>query len=160
MPHILVLRGPTRAGKSTLARSIEGQPPDHFVLLQSDNPPSHVNPRPAQVEMWGSWVQEHLTAGQNVLLDCDLQAEWEARVLAQTSGVSLPGPDILIVRLWLSIAAAISRRNNMPIDDVIRFHTGHGAPPFPPERQVNTDGKSPGDVKVEVLELVCAKWPT
>ena len=155
----MVLRGPTRAGKSTLARRLEGQSPDRFVVVASDNPPSHPNNRIAQVGLWGQLVREQWAAGQNVLLDCDLQAPWEATQLMLALGLPRPDSDVLIIRLSVPLEAALSRRSNLTPAEVAHYHQCWNAPPIAGELQLDTNGKDPGEVMADAIQMIRGKWP-
>jgi hypothetical protein len=172
MPHLLVVRGPSRAGKSSLAKSLEDRFPDHFGIVLTDHlppPEGYPNPpktqveldarRTAQVVLWGRLVRDFMDAGRNVILDCDLQVPGEVTILRKVAGIPIPGPDVMIIRLGVSRETAISRRANLTIPQVTELHEWWSAPSLTDEEEVNTEGRDPDGLSDHVLELVRKKWP-
>jgi hypothetical protein len=172
MPRLLLLRGPARAGKSTLGRSLNGRSPDYFVVIETDQlapPPEFPNPprtnaegvarRIAQVILWGQHVRGQFSNGKSVLLDCDLQFPWEASLLGPSIGIQLPGPEVLVIRLNVSVATATGRRANLSPETVANLHQNWSAPSLGFDDEVQTDGVDPAEVERSVLSLVRAKWP-
>jgi hypothetical protein len=147
------------AGKSTTAVALAGRPPDLFVLVQGDNPPEHSSDRRSQIELWGRLVWERMTAGQNVMLDCDLQTEEEASELTRIARLEVNGPEVLLVRLGLSLGTAIDRKKSLPEREVAHYWRAWGAPPISWERRLETDGLDSDEVKRRVLEAIREKWP-
>jgi len=130
-----------------------------FVLIQSDSPPEHARDRRSQIDLWGRMTRDLITAGRNVLLDCDLQTKEEAENLMRIAQLDPGGPDVLLVRLGVSLRSAIDRKGSLPGRDVVQYWTSWGAPPIQWEYRIETDGLAADVVRGRVLEAVRKKWP-
>lgn len=167
-----------------MAKRLVDKEPDRFVGFNLDDTPPgwsgvaslstplrEPNPDLPHLSMMADRVRPCLEAGKNVILPCDLQSlEAHGRPLVEKLlGLKLVDPDLLIVRLEVSVEVAVSRDRGCVRDQwghshgesaVRNFHSILPSPPWEGvEESIDTNLLGIPQVESQLLTLIRRKWP-
>lgn len=156
MSRLIVLRGITGAGKSTVGRSLEGL---GFVLLELDDVKmdkygTTTKCIPAEdFPSFGRRVRSKLEAGRDVVAVEAFVDRQHIDWFLREAGEQLQDPDVAIVWLECSVQCAVQRKKGVLSERTVRGQHGRmlGRYQIPAELCLNTDTMPVREVVAAIL---------
>jgi predicted kinase len=161
---VVNVRGPIGSGKTTLCRGLEGRPPWRFWYLDVDralwgHPPDlrgdYIRTETApELEIIALHTKMVLGRGYNVVLDHNFWTPAQARRLLRGIGRGPRDRRVALIRLTVDTDEAVRRKRTLKPSYVRASHAGFQLHPVSGEIVVDTSGKTPRTVLLEVRRML------
>jgi predicted kinase len=164
---VVNVRGPIGSGKTTLCRGLEGRPPWRFWYLDVDralwgHPPDlrgdYIRTETApEIDIVALHTMMVLRRGFHIILDQNFQTDFQVRRFFRGIGRRRSDPRVILIRLTVDTEEAVRRKTTLRPRYVRASHAGFHLHPIPGETVVDTTGKTPRDVLLEVRSLLLGR---